>query len=284
MAVRRSARNRSATRSAGRYGRPAREGAGAWVWWLSTAVLAALIGGGAWFAFNVSRGDAIDAATLCPPGGATGSLAVLLDLTDPLSATQAMSLRASLDGLIAEAPRGTLVSLGVVSDDPADWGAVGAVCKPMTGAEAGDLIRNSRQVGALYETRFMAPLRAELSAMLDRPQAAASPVMEGLQALLAGTAAMPVEAGAPRRVVIVSDLLQHSEAMSFYRGNDWESFRASPAFGRLARSLDGAEIVILRIPRPGANIPDPGAVDDFWVRYFDAQGAARVTPRALGDL
>ena len=81
--------------------------------------------------------------------------------------------------------------------------------------------------------------------------------------------------------MIVSDLLQHSDALSFYRGDDWESFRASPDFARLAHNLDGAEVTILRVPRPGAKV-DGAAVDDFWVRYLDAQGAGRVARRAPG--
>jgi hypothetical protein len=107
--------------------------------------------------------------------------------------------------------------------------------------------------------------------------------MEGLQALLAGGGATGVKVEGPRRIVIVSDLLQHSEALSFYRGEDWESFRASAGFARLARNLDGAEVVIVRIPRAEAKV-DEGAVDDFWVRYLDAQGAGRVDVEPLGDL
>ena len=96
-------------------------------------------------------------------------------------------------------------------------------------------------------------------------------------------ARLAASAGWPRRIVIVSDLVQHSEALSFYRGDDWESFRASPDFARLARNLDGAEVTIVRIPRAGAKV-DASAVDDFWVRYLDAQGAGRVDVEPLGDL
>jgi hypothetical protein len=38
---------------------------------------------------------------------------------------------------------------------------------------------------------------------------------------------------------------------------------------------------ILRLPRPAA---PTAVVDDFWVRYLSAQGAARVAPETLGDL
>ncbi len=77
--------------------------------------------------------------------------------------------------------------------------------------------------------------------------------------------------------------MQHSDALSFYRGEDWASFRASPDFARLAKNLDGAEVTIFRIPRTSAKV-DGAAVDDFWVRYLDAQGAARVHVEPLGDL
>ena len=49
--------------------------------------------------------------------------------------------------------------------------------------------------------------------MLDAREATQSPIMEGLQALLAGTGAAGVKVKGPRRIVIVSDLLQHSEAL-----------------------------------------------------------------------
>ena len=47
--------------------------------------------------------------------------------------------------------------------------------------------------------------------------------------------------------------------------------------------LDGVTVSVLRVPRPGARV-DPGAVDDFWVRYLEAQGAAFVDVASLGDL
>ena len=153
----------------------------------------------------------------------------------------------------------------------------------MTGAEGGEWTRNPTQLDQRFQAGFLAPFEAELGGMLDTEEAQESPIMEGLQALLAGQRAAGVRVEGRRRIVIVSDLVQHSEALSFYRGDDWESFRASPDFARLARNLDGAEVTIVRIPRAGAKV-DASAVDDFWVRYLDAQGAGRVDVEPLGDL
>lgn len=254
--------------------------------WLSVLGILALLGtAGAtvWFVLRQMRSDAVDAATLCPLDGATGLTAILLDMTDPLGATQALALRAKLDALVLGSPRGTLVALGRVSDRPQDLGATFALCRPMTGREGGDAVRNSAQLDRRFQAGFLQPFHAQIAALLDAEPAKASPIMEGLQAMLSGVAALPLAEGAPRRVTIVSDLLQHSDAMSFYRGEDWGAFQASPQFARLARNLDGVAVSVLRVPRPGAKV-DPGAVDDFWVRYLEAQGAASVDVASLGDL
>jgi hypothetical protein len=246
-----------------------------------TVLLAAA--GGAWAVRGMLKDDAVDSVTLCPANGAGGSLVFLFDLTDPLGTTQSMALRAFVEDRIARSPRGTLVALGMVSDDASEWGARNPVCKPMTGAEAGDLVRNSAQAERRYQEAFVEPLQDVFAAMLAAGEAARSPIMESLQALMVGTADIAFAPGATREIVIVSDLLQHSDAMSFYRGETWTQFRASPAYDRPARNLEGVDVTILRVPRAEARI-DPGAVDDFWVRYFEAQGATRIRPRTLGDL
>jgi hypothetical protein len=275
----------ASTRRRDRYrgGRSRSKGLPPWAAILGIVVLLGVSGAAAWFAFRQVRADAIDEATLCPKAGATGELAILLDITDPLGATQSLTLRAALDRMVEASPRGTLVALGRVSDQPGELGAAYVLCRPMTGAEGGELTRNPRQLDQQFQDRFLQPFEAELSGMLDAGEAKRSPIMEGLQALLAGTAAKGVTVDGPRRIVIASDLLQNSDAMSFYRGNDWASFKASPDYARLAKNLAGAEVTIFRVPRQDAKV-DPAAVDDFWVRYLDAQGADAVHVEPLGDL
>lgn len=278
------ARGRSA-RPAGRHSSRRRPGQGRPVWLITLGIVALLaaVGGVSWFAFRQVQADRMDAATLCPTDGAVGTLAILLDMTDPISATQSLALRAALDKMVLASPRGTLVALGRVSDEPGQTGAAFALCRPLTGAEGGDLTRNSRQVEARFQDGFVKPYRAEVGSMLESGEAKQSPIMEGLQALLAGMASLPVQDGAPHRVVIVSDLMQNSDAMSFYRGEDWQSFHASSAFGRLARNLDGTDVTLLRVPRTDSKV-DAAAVDDFWVRYLETQGVGAVDPQTLGDL
>ena len=53
--------------------------------------------------------------------------------------------------------------------------------------------------------------------------------MEALQAPIAGTLGFSGASGS-RRLVIASDLLQHSEVLSFYRGEDWDDPRRLAGF------------------------------------------------------
>jgi hypothetical protein len=135
-------------------------------------------------------------------------------------------------------------------------------------------------VSERYEEGFAAPVEAALDGLMGQGVADGSPILEAMSEFLASVPGWDA-GGAPREAVLVSDLVQHSGVLSFYRGEDWAAFAASGGTARLSRALDGAAVTILRLPRAGV---DAGAVDDFWVRYLDAQGAAHVRTETLGDL
>src|SRR3954451_15897729 len=92
-----------------RGGRSRSKGLPTWMAILGILVLFAAVGAAGWFVWRRMQADAFDAATLCPATGATGELAILLDITDPLGATQSLTLRAALERMVADSPRGTLV-------------------------------------------------------------------------------------------------------------------------------------------------------------------------------
>ena len=139
-----------------------------------------------------------------------------------------------------------------------------------------ELYQNPRLVTEKYEKGFRQPFAASLEKMLKAERADRSPIMESLQAALAATPGF-LDAEYPRRVIIVSDLLQHSAVFSFYRRDTWRRFQRSRDFERLARTLPGVAVKILRLPRPKAKI-DPAEVEDFWANYFDQTGARPRSP------
>lgn len=226
---------------------------------------------------------AIDADTLCPTSGPRAMVAILIDVTDPLAPAQAMKLREYVRREVDQAETGTEFSLGMVSDDAGRLGAQVALCKPHSGREVTQLTQNVRLVEKRYEQRFLDPLNGLFDRLISASDAKQSPIMEALQALIGDTPGFVTFDG-PKRVIVVSDLLQHSDAMSFYRGQDWQSFTASPAAQRLSESLGGAKVELFLIPRPSSFKGDPAAIEDFWIRYFDHQGAGLPQVHRLGDL
>ncbi len=230
------------------------------------------------------KGEGVD-SRLCPKSsGPTAGLAVLLDLTDSLNSVQHKRLRGILDNRIKDAKQGTLIAVGAVRVDAPERDADFARCKPATGEKAKKLYQNPRMIEERYQKEFLEPFDAIVSMMLDSPAAERSPIMESLQALLVSAPGF-VDASFPRRVIIVSDLIQNSMAFSFYSGDNWRSFVRSQDVERLAGRLQGVELEICRIPRPGTKV-DKAAVDKFWVNYFNRAGASHVRLETcpLGDL
>lgn len=380
-------------------------------------------------AWLVNQRPGTDSATLCPDDGPVGAIAILIDVSGPLSRTQQARIRHELGQVIAAAPTGTMISLGAVTDIEADRGVRLALCKPVSAAETGIVTGNPAMVGRRYTEFFAEPVERKLDALLGlgeggitsrahqqseieaslagtgasvvntgtelvitlperitfesgsaalgagpdqylaaiarsltdhlettvhiightdnvgaieinqalseaRADAVAkflvgqgadqsrirtlgrayfepvagndsesgraqnrrveliissrAPIMESLQALVAETPLLVQDGlratdSLDRRIVIVSDMLQNSDVVSFYRGQEWADFQASRDFVRLGRNLYAAAVEVLRLPRDEPAIRDPGAVDHFWVRYFDYQGAI-VSARTIGDL
>ena len=233
---------------------------------------------------SVFKEEAVD-EWLCPKiSGPAAGLAVLLDLTDPLNPVQHKRLDGLLDKRIADAKQKTLIAVGAVRAAAGERGAGFARCKPLEGEEADDLYQNPRMIEDRYRKEFLEPLGTIVAAMLESPAADRSAIMESLQALLVSTPGF-VDATYPRRVIVVSDLIQNSETFSFYRGDTWQRFIRSPDALRLAGRLEGVEVEICRVPRPGAGV-DMKQVDNFWVNYFSRAGASsvRTSTCPLGDL
>lgn len=150
--------------------------------------------------------------------------------------------------------------MAAVAADPAARGVSFSHCKPLEGEDANELYRNPRLFAERYDEEFKKPFCDMIDRMLRSEGAPHSPIMESLQAGLAETPGF-LDAAWPRRVVIASDLLHHSDSFSFYRGDDWRSFESSTAFGRMAKTLDGVDSAFdagdaaVPVPKTSASAP-----------------------------
>ncbi|MBT3143218.1 hypothetical protein KL867_19310 [Ruegeria litorea] len=225
----------------------------------------------------------VNEATLCHTDGPVNVTAILLDLTDPLSNTQQIRLKTIIENEIASSSTDTMISLGVVSEEPQRWGSLFAKCKPATGEQANALYENPSLIADRYQREFLIPISDKIDATLVGQAESQSPIMEALQSLIASTPDF-TRARGQRKFVIVSDMLQHSDTLSFYRNQGWEYFSSRDGELRLAANLQNVSIEIMRIPRSGNNIPSRELVENFWTRYFDRQGSKVPSVSSMGDL
>lgn len=252
--------------------------------WIAAIVVIVLLGVGvAYFVNKWVSASKIDEATLCHAGGPVNATVMLLDMTDPLNPTQQARLRNLLDNEIAASSVDTMVALGVVSEDAGNWGVRFAKCKPETGETANVLYENPAQIARRYEEEFIEPMKATLDRLVGGDSENQSPIMEAMQSLISQTPEFSKVHGR-RKLIIVSDMLQHSDTLSFYRGHGWDRFIETHADQRLADNLAGVDVEIIRIPRGGGNVPSNAIVEDFWSRYFDKQGSRPPVVSSLGDL
>lgn len=281
MARKRSSGKRR--RPASRRGRRSHGTANSLLWWGVVGLCVVIIVGVLAGSQMLLSSNKIDADTLCHEGGPVDVTTILLDLTDPLSPTQQVRLRTIVDNEIAASGTDTMIALGVVSEFPDRWGAMFAKCKPETGEQANTLYENPRLIETQYEEEFLNPVKEEIESTLSGESESQSPIMEALQSLIVNTPNFSSVPG-KRKIIIVSDMLQHSDNLSFYRGQDWEYFASHNGEGRLAGNLSDAVVKIIRIPRVGGNTPPNKLVEGFWTRYFDRQGSRPPHVGSLGDL
>lgn len=251
-----------------------------WIWGLVIVFVAAACGGLVWYLYNLNQKNDVDESTLCPISGERGFLALVLDLTDPLNPDQAARLSDAIKRKIDLAPVGTLISVGVVSVEAAGRGIRFSSCKPQSDGDANALYQNKRIIQKRFEEDFRVPLEETINSMLESEEQNSSPIIESTISLIAAHAGI-WEKDMPKKLLLVSDLVQHSDIHSFFRGQDWRQFRQTEVFRDLSKALRGFDVEIIKIPRSLSASINAREVEDFWVRYLEAHGVRSIrTDRA----
>ena len=125
-----------------------------------------------------------------------------------------------------------------------------------------------------YEEEFLGPLDEHLAELLAGPGALASPILKTVQAM-AVDAFQPPDFRLPRQLIIVSDMVQHSEDWSFFRDPlDFSALAGHPDYPTMGVDLDGVNVSVFFLARRGmAGRIQAGPIREFWDEYFLDQGA-----------
>ena len=222
------------------------------------------------------RGRAFDAYNCPEDGRYAAQIAILLDPSDTLTNVQEGSGAPRVLRAIEDAPATTEIRVYAVGragrGDPV---SALRLCKPVDPEEVSSLTGNPRLAEMRYRDEFLAPLRRTLTAFLGVEGDTISPIVEAIQ-VAAVSAFQPRAADIPRRLLVVSDMIQNSGNISFYRDSvDFGPLSRSPDYGTLRVDLAGVEVsVYLLARRGGAGRIQGGTLRRFWEDYFLDQGAS----------
>jgi hypothetical protein len=228
-----------------------------------------ILGGFGYFKWVASQRIALDQKTNCPVTGPTTATAVLLDLTDTISATTLQDLRNRFEAAIDEVPRGGLIAIYGLTVSTGKLDELYSACNPGDGTDVDPLTSNPRLARERWEDGYRQPLEKLMNGIGGGASASRSPIMAGIQKIKLTFFDSPENKFLKKNLVIVSDMIEHTDVYSQYQsGFDYSDYERSPARDMFRTSLADVSTKIFYISRAKAPSKSP-IILEFWKIWFD---------------
>lgn len=238
------------------------------------AAVVLLVGAFVIYRANVASSRvALDPENQCPVDGPRSVTVVVVDRTDPISPTTALALTNELE-LVA----GQVAQYGALHMYAID-GAVDGVVEPIfarcnpgddedVDANTGSKAKAKRR----FDREFAEPLKDAIASVATAREAPSSPIMEGLQgAALRALSGPKAKNASPKRLIVASDFMQNSDAVSFYGRAPSQQLVAPDGLDAPLADVEVSMMFIQRPNRPGPSIDELKTV---WRDYFIQSGVA----------
>ena len=241
---------------------------GTWVLGAFVFLLVAIAIAGLVYLWFVARDrPELDATTLCPSdGGPRSTTVVLLDTTDPWPEVVRDSVRKELEEIVGRVPEYGLLQLRLLDPAAAGGRVLFSKCNPGDGSNLSEITANPAMARKQWEEQFIVPIVRALESAQQQPEAPASPILDTIQRL----AINQFRGDNPKKLVVVSDMIEHTPEYSQYRGQDftYDSYKQSPGFKRQRTRLQSAHVTILYIER----MQNSRKHLQFWANWVQASG------------
>ncbi len=237
-------------------------------------LLVSLVGGLTWL-FLKGRAQYVprDQASLCPLTGPESQTLVLIDTTDALADVTQTQVLGKLRDLVASVPKNGLLEIRAMDADPGKSIAVMTpICNPGDGKDIDPLTGNPEKAMALWKEQYLAKVEDVLASTIHGSPQDFSPILEVLQRIAAEHLTTSRDRSIPSKLVVVSDMIQHTPAYSHYvDGLSLETYRAK-AGKRLATDLAGASVELWMVQRATQKV-NPEELGNFWLEWVTASNA-----------
>jgi hypothetical protein len=239
----------------------------------------------AWW-YVTSNSEALGADN-CPTRGPSAVHAILIDRSDPITPLQQQQVVQTIKSRILAARAGERFDLFVAEGDAVNTLSPSvSLCSPGRGTDASSLYQNPEMIQRAFEERFVRILEVELRKLLDPSSRLNSPILESIKAAAVASFGA-VEAATPKRLIVISDMIQHTQLNSHYRGEtDFEDLSRRPQWRALQANLTSVEVTVFYLLRSNARRPSGRPLQDrghqlFWERAIRASGGQLMELRTL---
>ena len=211
----------------------------------------------------------ISADTMCPISGPYAYTTILIDGTDTFSAIQLADLQRYFRQLKDEVQKHGQIAIYAPKEMSAAklLRPVLKICNPGDSKGVSGITANPESIQRKYDRNFSDQIDRALGEGLNAQGSPTSPIMEMIQAVVID--GFPIESTAPKRLVIVSDMLQNSDYYSHYRDEiSFDVLRKNPAFQHVTTNLTGINVEILYIGRKGSENLQTNRHGLFWEAFI----------------
>jgi hypothetical protein len=191
-----------------------------------------------------------------------GYAAILLDVTDPLTVQEQQSILNKFGDFVANTGANTQMEIFVV--DTTSTNLLQPLVKGKSLVDVkrlprGLAVANPQMQKTIWNNTFFKPLEAHLKVAMVGPNSTNSPIMESIQSVALTLFDPDPDRSKPRKLAIVSDLMQNTPGLSFYQSiPTLQQLRQSQVFRSHQIDLQGVQVELWPLRnKVAASLLDP---------------------------
>ncbi len=203
---------------------------------------------------------------------------VLVDHTDHISAIQKASLETRLYDIADNLEKNGAIKIYSVEEVRNQVLEPGfELCSPGSKKDISKWKDNERLARKKYEEKFSNILHSKLSTILNSKTARQSPIMKAAQSVVVTSFQGQGNAARTKKLILVSDLLEHTQDFSIYKGiPDFDDFEKGAYWPSVKSDMKDINVEIFYLHRNGEEQLQIPKLKIFWQMYFLEQGASSV--------
>lgn len=240
------------------------------------SVVVGLFGLGGFVLFQKkSEFSQLDPDTLCPKS-TISEIVVLIDTSDALNKIQRESIKNKITKLVKSIPKHGGLKIYQIDGNGEMHEPIATLCNPGDGTGESKLYSNPEYFKNAQEKVYKT-IKESLNEIDKSKTLNSSPIMENIQAIAVKD--FDSRSDIPKRIVIISDFIQHGPEFSMYSKIPVISDFTATAYAKsLESDFHGVEVSLYVLNSKSKNyVINQNKLLKFWNEWFEYQGADEIS-------